>query len=72
MTQPSKLVKFNRVRPPLVTYWSTTACCYGGAARMHFYETDMRLSEVNQEARPSHQVKQGVPLRSGMVVDICG
>ena len=38
-------VTFDR---PAVTHWSTTACCYGGEARTHIYETDVRPFEVIQ------------------------
>ena len=33
---------------PAATHRSTTACCYGCAARTHIYEMDVRPSEVSQ------------------------
>ena len=46
--------------------WSMTACCYGGASRMHIYETDVWPSKGHH----SYQVKQGISLQPGMVIDI--
>ena len=41
-------VKILHEARPVVTHWSTTECCYGGAARTHINETDVQPSEVSQ------------------------